>query len=560
MSERDIHRHLLLMMSLRVAVSITLLVAAFAIELIYRPHLSLYPLFVITASICVLTVIYALTYPWLRDRRGYVTAQLLGDLALVTAFVYVSGGDESSFTFLYVVAVVVGAIFLERRGAMGVAALAWMLYAGMVVLMLYGWLPGQPPRQAQYNDLDRQRIYYSLAVHLVGFSCAALAVSFLAERQRLARRELEHKRSELAALQTLHSNILRSIASGILATDREGRIRFINPPALEILGRTGEELRGRTLEEALGEEEGFVERLRAQLEGRRRLRYERYYNNALGQRLFLGFSVAPIDSSERLTQGLLLVFQDLSERRALEEEVKLKDRMAVLGEMAAGLAHELRNPLASMTGSVQVLRQDLQLSGEQAGLMDIILRESQRLNQTIHEFLQFARPGRFQPRRTDLCALARDTLALLRNSPEFRPAHALECECEPGAGECFADPNLMKQLLWNLSTNALKAMPQGGKLAIRVENAAAGRRRLLVRDQGTGMPPQDVERFFRPFQGAFRGGTGLGLAIVYRIVEEHGGSLRVRSEPGRGTEIDIDLPAEAPAAEAPRAALAPAAL
>jgi two-component system sensor histidine kinase PilS (NtrC family) len=553
MSERDIHRHLLLLMSLRVAVSITLLIAAFAIELIYRPYLSLYPLFVITACICVLTVIYALTYPWLRDRRGYVIAQLLGDLALVTAFVYVSGGDESSFTFLYVVAVVVGAIFLERRGAVGVAALAWTLYAGMVVLLLYGWVPGQPPRLAPYTDLDRQRIYYSLAVHLVGFTCAALAVSFLAERQRLARRELEHKRSELAALQTLHSHILRSIASGILATDRDGRIRFVNPPALEILGRTGEELRGRALAEVLGEEEGLVERLRAQLEGRRRLRYERYYNNALGQRLFLGFSVAPIDSSERLTQGLLLVFQDLSERRALEEEIKLKDRMAVLGEMAAGLAHELRNPLASMIGSVQVLRQELRLSGEQAGLMDIIVRESQRLNQTIHDFLQFARPGRFQPQRTDLCALARDTLALLRNSPEFRPQHHLECECEPGAGECFADPNLMKQVFWNLSTNALKAMPQGGKLAIRVERDG-GRRRLRFRDQGAGMRPHDVERFFRPFQGAFRGGTGLGLAIVYRIVEEHGGSLRVRSETGQGTEIEIDLPAEPAAAEAAQAA------
>jgi len=546
MPEREFERHLLLLMTLRVAVSTTLLIAAFVVELIFRPGVSVYPLFLLTAAIYLLTVVYALAYPWLRSSRGFVHLQVLGDLGVVSVFVFISGGADSSFSFLYLLSVVVGALMLGRRGAMLTASLAWILYAGMMVLMMYGWLPAGPQRPGPVSDSDKQRIYYSLAVHFVGFYCAALAVSHMTERQRQTRRELERNRAELGALQALHSNIVQSINSGILATDLEGRIRFANPPGLEILGRAAQDLHDVPVWEVLREPAGFVEEVRRQLEGRRRFRYEKYYNNALAQKLFLGFSASLLLDPERHPQGLIFVFQDLTEVRALEEEIRLKDRMAVLGEMAAGLAHELRNPLASMTGSVQVLRQDLRLAGEQAELMDIILRESQRLEHTIHDFLLFARPGHFQPRPVDVAVLARETLTLLRNSREFSPAHSVSCEVQTGVGECAADPNLMKQVFWNLATNALKAMPRGGQLTVGVRRAPGGRLRVSFHDQGVGMSPEEVQRYFRPFQGSFRGGTGLGLAIVYRVVEEHGGSLRVRSEPGRGTEIEIDLP-EAPA-------------
>ncbi len=542
MSERETQRHLLLLMTLRVVVSTTLLIAAFVVELIFRPHRSLHPLFLLTAAIYLLTVVYGLVYPWLRERSGFITLQLVGDLAVTSVFVYISGGDESSFTFLYLLSVVAAAILLGRRGAIGMASLAWILYAGMVVTLMYSWLPSYPARTGAFTDTDKERIYYSLSVHFIGFYCAALAVSVLTERNRQTRRELDTQRAELSALQTLNSNILHSISSGIVATDLQGRVRFVNPPGLEILGRAGEELRDRPVAEIFDEDADFVARARALLEGKRRIRFERYYNNALGQRLFLGFSAALLLDPEHRPQGLIFVFQDLTDVRALEEEIKLKDRMAVLGEMAAGLAHELRNPLASMTGSVQVLQDELDLSGEQADLMGIILRESQRLDQIIRDFLLFARPGRFQPQRVDLAVLVQETLTLLRNSREFKPGHAIECDFETGGGACFADPNLIRQVLWNLATNALKAMPAGGRLKVGVRSAPGGRRRVVFSDQGAGMSPEEVQRYFRPFQGSFQGGTGLGLAIVYRIVGEHGGSVRVHSEKGAGTEIEIDLP------------------
>ncbi|MCZ6777791.1 MAG: ATP-binding protein [Acidobacteria bacterium] len=543
MSEREFEPHLLQLMVVRVVASTTLLIAAFVVELIFLPVLSLYPLFLLTAAIYILSAAYGIAYPWLRDSRAFVYLQVLGDLAVTTVFVYISGGAESSFSFLYVLSVVVGAMFLGRRGALLTASLSWILYSGMVVLLMYGWLEGYPARLDPFSETEKLRVYYSVAVHFVGFYCAALAMSYLAERHRLTGRELERHRFELAALQALNSDILRSIHSGILATDLHGRVRFINPPGAEILGRTQEELRGANLCDLLDEDPGFLEQLRGQIEDRRRLRYEKDYNNALGQRLTLGFSASLLLNPEGQPEGFIFSFQDLSDVRALADEVKIKDRMAVLGEMAAGLAHELRNPLASMTGSVQVLRSDLDLKGEQSSLMDIILKESQRLERTIRDFLLFAKPGQFHPQPTDLGILLKETAALLRNSREFRTSHSLECDIDPQAARCTADPNLIKQVIWNLATNALKAMPDGGCLRMTVQGSKTGGRELVFRDQGVGMTPEQVQSCFRPFQGSFRGGTGLGLAIVYRAVQEHGGTVRVRSVPGCGTEICINLPA-----------------
>ncbi|MEE9219835.1 MAG: PAS domain-containing protein, partial [Acidobacteriota bacterium] len=330
MPEREFERHLLLLMVLRVVVSTTLLISAFVVELIYRPVLSLYPLFLLTAAIYVLSVGYGIAYPWLRSSRAFVALQVLGDVAVMTVFVYISGGAESSFSFLYVLSVVVGAIFLGRRGALMTASVAWILYAGMVVLLMYGWLQAYPSGEAMLSAAEKTRIYYSLSVHFVGFYCAALAVSYLTESSQKAGHELESNRAELAALQALNSDILRSIHSGILATDLQGRVRFANPPGAEILGRAEHELQGAEVMELFGEKPGFVERVRAQLASRRRLRYEKYYNNALGQGLTLGFSASLLVTPEGRPSGLIFAFQDLSEVRALEEEIKLKDHMAVL--------------------------------------------------------------------------------------------------------------------------------------------------------------------------------------------------------------------------------------
>jgi len=214
--------------------------------------------------------------------------------------------------------------------------------------------------------------------------------------------------------------------------------------------------------------------------------------------------------------------------------------------MAAGMAHELRNPLASMSGSVQILRKELHLNPEQAELMGVILEESDRLDQTIRDFLLFARPSAFHPHPADLAQVLSESLVLLRNSAELRAEHSIRTDFNPPKIPFVFDVNQMKQIFWNLAKNSLKAMPEGGELSIRIDRPEGHGPVIMFADQGVGMDSGEVQRFFQPFETAFPDGTGLGLAIVYRNVQEHQGRLFVESEPGKGTRFTIRLPADPP--------------
>jgi two-component system sensor histidine kinase PilS (NtrC family) len=313
---------------------------------------------------------------------------------------------------------------------------------------------------------------------------------------------------------------------------------------VEITGRPLAELLGQDFGGLLQQDRGFLERLRAGLDRDSRCRFELDHEDARGRQLFLGFTVSPLRNRAGENLGLIFIFQDLTEIRALEEEVALKKRMAALGEMAAGVAHELRNPLASISGSVQVLKRDLDPPGEAGSLMEIVVKESRRLDQIVRDFLLFAKPGRFHAEPVDLVGLIRDSLALLENSEERRPHHAVELAPGPERVVARLDANRMKQVFWNLARNALKAMPGGGTLAVRVREAP-GEVVVSFADTGIGMPDRDIASNFQPFHGSFPQGTGLGLSIVYRIVEEHGGRIRVKSRPGEGTEIALHLPQQA---------------
>jgi two-component system sensor histidine kinase PilS (NtrC family) len=226
--------------------------------------------------------------------------------------------------------------------------------------------------------------------------------------------------------------------------------------------------------------------------------------------------------------------------------------------MAAGIAHEIRNPLASMSGSMQMLRQELSLSGDQAQLMEIVLKESDRLNQTIKSFLAYARPQRAHPTRLDLRTLVNETAMLLRNGPDVGERHAVGLAVAETEVPFQGDESQVRQILWNLATNALRAMPQGGELTLgaRLERSSDGvpQAVLDVADRGVGMAPEELEVIFQPFRGKFGKGTGLGLAIVHRIVTDHDGRIDVQSRPGEGTTFTVRFPGLEPLGEhaAPR--------
>jgi two-component system sensor histidine kinase PilS (NtrC family) len=260
-----------------------------------------------------------------------------------------------------------------------------------------------------------------------------------------------------------------------------------------------------------------------------------------GLALRLGFSIAPLAGESGETSGMVITFQDLTDIRALEETSRRQDRMAAVGRLAASIAHEIRNPLAAMRGSIQMLRSEMDGDTEQAQLMEIILRESDRLNRIVADYLNYARPRPAELKNVDISALVADTFKLLRNSAELHVDHVLEEDLPNRPAIVSGDPEQLKQVCWNIARNALKAMPNGGKFSVSLREVDGNRLRLSLGDTGCGMTPEQVERLFEPFTST-TGGTGLGLSIVYQIIRDHSGTINVRSRQGEGTTITIELP------------------
>jgi two-component system sensor histidine kinase PilS (NtrC family) len=541
MNPIELERQLRRLMILRVVIVTTLLIAAFAIELALKPGQTVRPLFVLTAGAYGMVLAYAIADRWLKGTRPFIYLQIVGDALVVTAFVRITGGIDSPMSFLYLLPIAVASMLLFRRGGFVIAGVCFVLYATLV-LHGAGHL-GVGRLLGPVEAAEPWRESYFLIVHALAFVSVAWLSSYLSERVHRQTGELVEREGAVARLQALNENIIESIHSGLITTDLHGIVNFMNPGGSEITGRSLEQVLGACIEELFDLENGLLDGAAAQLRERRRYRFERYYVSPAGERIFLGIAVSNLRDREGHPLGFIFTFQDLTEVYAAEQQMRLKERMAALGQMAAGMAHELRNPLAAISGSVQYLKGDLRPSGETLELMDIILRESQRLDQAIRDFLTFARPGRFAPQRADLVKLLEDHLKLLRKSREFTGAHRIETRYESPEVFCDVDPNRMKQVFWNLSTNALKAMPQGGALTITV-SAESARNEIVVSfaDDGIGMDERAREEYFQPFRSAFDEGTGLGAAIVYRLVEEHGGRIEVGSAPGRGTTVRIIVP------------------
>jgi two-component system sensor histidine kinase PilS (NtrC family) len=541
--QSELRRQLKWLMAFRVVITTTLLVCVFVIELLYRPMLPLKPFYLLAIFTYLLTIGYAVLMRRPRWIQAQVYVQLVGDIALLTAFVYVTGGSESPFSFLYLPSIIVGCVLLPRRwGGFAVAAWSWVMYASLVLLIHDGILPRHPAGSFEDGEVATVRILYSLLAHLVSFFALAYLATHLAESLRRTDQELQMRRNDLAELRAFNDNIIDSINSGLLTTDSEGRITFANRAGASITGYASENLTQKTIFDVLRQDRPFLWRIHHALEREKRYRFELDYTDAAGRDLYLGFTVSELRARGGTPLGMIFIFQDLTDIRVLEEEVALKKRMAALGEMAAGVAHELRNPLASISGSVQVLKRDLRPRPDEAELMDIVIKESKRLDSIIRDFLLFAKPGRFNPETADLARLVRETLSLLENSEEKRPHHRVIMESPRETIPAVVDVNRIKQVFWNLAKNALKAMPDGGTLGVSVEQDPDGQTIVVFSDTGIGMSDRDVAANFQPFHGSFRGGTGLGLAIVYRIVEEHGGRIRVHSRQGSGTKIEVHLP------------------
>jgi two-component system sensor histidine kinase PilS (NtrC family) len=530
-----------MLIAVRVVVVTTLLLAALIIQYTIREVLPIDYLYVAAGATYALTLLYIALAFFIPSRTLNLAIQTGGDLLVETLLVYFTGGLDSPFSFLYLVSVITASMLLYRRGGLLAASAASILYGVLVDLMYYGVLP--MPEQSMFLPIawTSSRLYFNMAANFSGFYATALLTSYLSEQLQRTSKELDANRQNLAELRALNQNVVESIPSGLITLTSFGTASFINPAGANILRAEPMSFLGRHISEL-----GFFtteqwHSAREELAAGAVVRQEVERTDAAGNTRYVGFAVSPLFTLEGKFSGYTVIFQDLTDVKKLEAEVRLKDRMAAVGELSAGIAHEIRNPLAAIAGSVQVLKKSQSLTPQEQRLMSIVLKESERLNKSISDFLRFVRPQEKRTMEFDVAASISETLDLLANSAELTERHEIRREIVPASFLLAGDADQIRQVFWNLARNAVAAMSTGGVLTVRTI-VDDGEYHIVFHDSGRGMSQADLQRLFQPFRTNFPSGTGLGMAISYRIVQEHGGKIDVASREGEGTSITVTLP------------------
>jgi two-component system sensor histidine kinase PilS (NtrC family) len=500
---------------------------------------SLSKIFNVLSIVICLTIIYSITQRFSETLFFQARLQFAVDVLLVTWLVWISDVTRSPYIALYIVIIAVSSLFLGPRDTVVVSVGCAVAFTACALAVIFGF--GRSASPGVFDNSISQTIQ-SVGVFDIAFFVVGLLSARLADSQSRSDVRLLAATQSLASLRVLHERIVESIRSGLVTTDLKGRIYTFNKAAEEITGHQAESVRGKDASIFFGEmKDHIADSVRASDTGEVSPRFETDCFTSEGRRLRLGFSIAPLFSESDETTGMVITFQDLTQVRTLEETSRRQDRLAAIGRMAASIAHEIRNPLAAMRGSIQMLRSEMEGVSSQTELMEIILRESDRLNRIITDFLTYARPRTITQSQVDVGELLHQTFALLQHSPEILKTQSIEEEIPPGPVITVADAGQLKQVFWNLARNALQAMPDGGTLRARVEVNSHNRLRIAFSDTGRGMSPDQVEHLFEPFSST-TGGTGLGLSIVYQIIRDHGGTINVSSLEGQGTTITVELP------------------
>ncbi len=530
-----LHRKLVWLTLFRIATITVLLGGTAVVNWQFGPQATsvVAPLYAIVVVTYAASLAFAVLLGMRRGEPVVAVAQMALDVGIATAVVATTGLSDSVFVFMYLLAIVNGSIILHGRGAAASLALSIAAY-GAVVLALH-------PAPAAVRT--------ALFAHGSAFAATAALAGYLAEQLRRTGERLAESESDLAAVTALHESIVQSVTSGLVTLDRRGRITFLN--------RAGEQITGLALGRILGQPaERFFPGLRTAerfspgvAAGSSRPEVE--YVTAAGEKRLLGYTLFPLRGRNDAPAGTAVIFQDLTELRAMEEAVQRSKRLADLGQVAAGLAHEIRNPLASVSGCVELLRGAQGLSDEDQRILGIVLRETSRLDQLLGRFLEFSRPTPLHEREADLAAVVAETLDAFAADPV---AGGLEIERSLAPSRIHCDPDQVKQVVWNLVSNAAQALRdvgRAGRVRVSCQPEADGGAALSVEDDGPGIAQADLSRIFTPFFTTKARGTGLGLAVVQRIADAHGGSVAVQSAPAAGTRFTVRLPAgpSAPASD-----------
>jgi two-component system sensor histidine kinase PilS (NtrC family) len=461
------------------------------------------------------------------EYRLQAILQVLADLGMVTLVVHLTGGIDSSLNFLYPLVIVVAAMLLPRTWAYLSAALAFIFFGAVLELDYYGLIPSYVATHPKLKALQVV-IFVNLFAY---FAIAYLAVRLMTKLRQVDV-QLRDASGALQSLQALHENIVQSMSGGVITTGPEGRVTLANRAAQQLLELSETELLGHAVGKLFQDPLPHMGANRASAEVR--------YTTAKGFRKTFRVMVSALNACGDL--GFVYTFDDLTEIRRLEREMRMQDRLAAVGRLAAAIAHEIRNPLTSIAGSVSMLSDTPALGPEEKRLLQIVMRESERLNAIINDFLAYSRGKQYRFERVDLIPLLEDTLTLLEHRLASESAAiTVQRGFQHSEAWVLADGDKLKQVFWNFCENAVRAMrDEGGTLTVTLGERDADWE-INFADTGHGIPPQQTEKIFEPFQSSFEGGTGLGLAIVYQIVQAHEGKVWARSEAGKGTSFVLRL-------------------
>jgi len=503
------------------------------------PQTSLYSIYAIIGITYLLSILYVFLLKKITKIFVNIYIQCFFDVISITALVYATGGVESIYPTLYPLIIIYSALFLGGKGVILIASFSSIMYGLLLDLEFYRVI--QPIYSVPHVYVSSPGYVFSrIFAHIASFYIIAVLSNFVVRQERRARVLLSERESAFEQLDLLHRSIIESVGSGIMTADRAGRIRSLNRAAEEISGYLFDKIKGKKIEavfpnmfEVMKKKDGILDR------------FELTLSRQDDENKILGFSVFPLIDPGGKNIGNIYIFQDLTSVRNMEREVEKSKKLAFIGEMASVLAHELRTPLVSIGGSIQLLRKDLKLDKTDRKLMNIILRGKDQLEDLANNFLFLARSNSENRSRIKIREIFDDIIESIRFGPDWTENIEIERDISV-RNDVYGNKTEIRRIFWNITLNALQSMPDGGKLKISArkinENSGKELLEVSISDTGCGIGKENMGKVLEPFYTTKERGTGLGLAIVNRIVEIHRGEFRIESELNKGTTCTILLP------------------
>ena len=477
--------------------------------------------------------------------RVMTALQFVIEISLETGIIYITGNIHSPFSALFVLTIVSAALAYRMLGTLVVASTVSAAYAFVI---WFGLSRGGGELSVQALKTifsSNESAFYGIFLHILIFYLIAFVSGYLAERLSQQDRQLQDASSALKRARLETDDILRHLNSGLLTVDAGGQIIYFNRAAERILGYREENVKGMSCSDVFSERMPELAVCLLDGVGSRVAYPRRELDIADTQKRMvpLGLSTSILTENSGELRGVIAIFSDLTEAKELEQKARNSDRLAAVGELSASIAHEIRNPLAAISGSVEVLQRELELDGENHRLMALIMKESQRLNKILSDFLAYARMGRPAYNKVELCHIVSDIRELLIRHESVSPAISLRFDTDESIVYVVGDEDLIRQLLMNLAINACESFEgRPGEVVFSLECDRLGQTvRLRVADSGPGIDPRLIDRIYQPFFSTKKSGTGLGLAIVHRICSALKLSLDLDSHPGHGTAFTVSF-------------------